>query len=235
MRKYKKYGSKFILIEKIAGERCEVFGFYILLFSIVGIYIMASGKNMYAYSKPAISSLYTNGKVLYATSLIKEHLELEHDNITTETPFEVKYAVQNETLEAAKNENIPSGLPVDGIISSAFGAREDPLEGTEKAHKGIDIAIDINTEVSATASGVVSSARYSDSYGYIVEIDHGNGYLTKYAHNNSLSVKTGDFVAKGQTVALSGNTGYSTGPHLHYEVVCNGTPINPLEPVSKQK
>lgn len=126
----------------------------------------------------------------------------------------------------------PSIWPVTtGVVTSEFGFRIDPLTGAAGAfHTAIDIAVPYNTEVYATAPGTVIRASYSASgYGNAVEIDHGNGFKTLYAHNTSLTVSEGDVVERGDIIALSGSTGRSTGPHVHYEVLLNNEYQNPRE------
>jgi len=124
----------------------------------------------------------------------------------------------------------PSGWPIEnGYISSLFGTRSDPFNGHIAMHEGIDFAGPIGSEVMAVASGIVTEAgdRDRDGYGKLVEINHGNGYVTRYGHNSSLAVKVGDRVIKGQPIARIGNTGRSTGPHVHFEVLLNGRVVNP--------
>lgn len=118
----------------------------------------------------------------------------------------------------------PSIWPTNGDVSSRYGLR---WNGSD-FHPGIDIANDMGTPVVATADGVVISSGWnSGGYGYMVDIDHGNGIVTRYAHNSQLAVNSGDYVKKGQVISYMGSTGYSTGPHLHYEVIINGRAVNP--------
>lgn len=118
--------------------------------------------------------------------------------------------------------------PVGGSITSSFGWRVHPIFGTQKFHSGIDIAADHGEPVAAADSGVVIYADWNGGYGNTVIIEHGNGLQTLYAHNSSLAVSNGQSVRKGQIVSYAGSTGYSTGPHLHFEVRRNGTPSDPL-------
>jgi len=113
--------------------------------------------------------------------------------------------------------------PVQGRISSRFGPRWGRM------HEGLDIAVNTGTPVKAAAAGKVSFAGWNGAYGYLVKIDHGNGVETRYAHNSRLLVKAGDRVTAGQVVARSGNTGRSTGPHVHFEIRLNGRAYNPLD------
>lgn len=114
--------------------------------------------------------------------------------------------------------------------ASGYGYRIDPVYKVRKFHKGMDFSCDIKTPVYATADGRVVSARWESGYGYTVEIDHGYGYRTRYAHlyKNAFKVRPGQQVVRGELIALSGNSGKSTGPHLHYEVLLNGRPMNPI-------
>ena len=123
----------------------------------------------------------------------------------------------------------PQGRPVkSGWMSSYFGRRTDPFTGKPATHQGVDFAGKEGAEVVAVADGVVtwSSSRYG--FGNLVEINHGNGYATRYAHNSENLVQIGEEVRKGQTVALMGETGRATGPNLHFEVLRNGKRVNPV-------
>ena len=118
--------------------------------------------------------------------------------------------------------------PAEGEITSPFGWRVHPIFGTQRLHTGIDIGADYGDAIRAADGGVVIHADWMGGYGNAVIIDHGNGISTLYAHNSQLLVSEGQTVSKGQTVARCGSTGYSTGPHLHFEVRHNGSPVNPL-------
>lgn len=143
-----------------------------------------------------------------------------------------------ENLIATRNlshQIVPNGRPVaEGWISSYFGGRSDPFTGHQAHHKGIDFAGPAGATVVSVAAGVVIWAGERSGYGQLVEINHGNGYITRYGHNEKLLVKAGDKVEKGQTVSLLGSTGRSTGPHLHFEVLKNGVAVNPLRFVRRQ-
>ena len=123
---------------------------------------------------------------------------------------------------------MPSGRPVeDGWLSSRYGKRNDPFTGKQDFHKGLDFAGKKGSEVIAVGDGVVSWAGNKTGFGKLIEIKHGNGYTTRYGHNQSHMVKVGDTVKKGQQIALMGSTGRSTGPHVHFEVLHNGKSVNP--------
>ena len=122
----------------------------------------------------------------------------------------------------------PAGSGWESRVTSEFGYRSDPFTGQSSGHTGIDIAVPAGTPVRAALPGVVTTATYNaGGYGYYVMIDHGNGMVTLYAHNSKLLVKVGDAVEAGDMVSLSGSTGRSTGPHLHFEVRVKGQCVNP--------
>lgn len=123
---------------------------------------------------------------------------------------------------------MPSGRPVaDGWLSSAYGRRSDPFTGKQDFHRGLDFAGRKDSGVVAVGDGVVIWSGKLSSYGNLVEVNHGNGYVTRYGHNQKNLVKVGDTVKKGQQIALMGSTGRSTGPHVHFEVLRNGVAVNP--------
>jgi murein DD-endopeptidase MepM/ murein hydrolase activator NlpD len=123
---------------------------------------------------------------------------------------------------------IPSGRAVEhGLLSSKYGKRIDPFTGKQEHHKGIDIASKEGSSILAVADGVVTWSGERTGYGKMVEINHGNGYFTRYGHNKQQLVKAGDTVTKGEAIALLGSTGRSTGPHVHIEVMHNGKQVNP--------
>lgn len=129
---------------------------------------------------------------------------------------------------------VPGGRPVEsGYISSFFGSRTDPFHGKAVFHAGLDFAGAPGTRVLAVADGIVSLAGRDGNYGKLVEITHGNGYVTRYAHNSTLLVEAGQTVRRGDPVALMGSTGRSTGTHLHFEVLREGRPVNPLSFVGR--
>ena len=132
-------------------------------------------------------------------------------------------------LDAGIESNLkPTGMPVQGYISSYFAVRPDPFDGKSERHTGIDIATPYGTPVHAVAEGMVTFAGVRSGYGNVVEIDHGNGYLTRYAHNSKLDVHPGEHVQVGEVIAQTGCTGRSTGSHVHFEVWYRGRVINPL-------
>ena len=122
----------------------------------------------------------------------------------------------------------PAVWPVRGWVTSPFGNRISPFTGKIQFHEGIDIAAQIGTPVVAPADGVVVKAGFESGYGNMVELSHGYGLKTVFGHNSRLNVKPGQHVKRGDIIAYSGNTGSSTGPHVHYEVRVNGLPVNPV-------
>jgi len=133
-----------------------------------------------------------------------------------------------------KQEIHPEGRPVaNGFISSYFGERSDPFDGREAFHKGVDFAATQGSNVTAVAAGVVTWAGERSGYGKLIEINHGDGFLTRYAHNERTLVTVGQTVKRGEPVALMGSTGRSTGPHVHFEVLRNGRQVDPLSFVGR--
>lgn len=132
------------------------------------------------------------------------------------------------------HEVYPQGRPVmAGFMSSPFGRRVDPFTGRTAFHAGVDFAGAPGSQVVAVATGVVSWSGQRIGYGNLVEVNHGNGYLTRYAHNRRNVVKVGDTVQKGDLLSLMGSTGRSTGPHVHFEVLRDGRQIDPMSFIKK--
>ncbi|MCD6582365.1 MAG: peptidoglycan DD-metalloendopeptidase family protein [Desulfuromusa sp.] len=121
----------------------------------------------------------------------------------------------------------PKGWPTKGWLTSYFGMRKSPFSGKRVMHEGLDIAASVGTPVVATADGIVARVKYSAGYGKMVILDHGYGYRTIFAHNSKILVKAGQRIKRGDLIAKVGNTGRSTGSHLHYELRLNGVPIDP--------
>jgi murein DD-endopeptidase MepM/ murein hydrolase activator NlpD len=156
-------------------------------------------------------------------SLDMENLKKQIAN-TMETVGEIKdYLSQQRDLYVAT----PKGWPVEGHITSAFGAREHPSSGEDEFHNGMDIAAEPGRPVKATADGIVSFSGWSGGSGNLVALAHGLGYSTFYGHNRMVAVKVGQKVKRGQVIGYIGSTGNSTGPHVHYEVWLDGRPVNP--------
>jgi len=170
-------------------------------------------------------------------------LEARHNNLIREMHEQVSQttlvagqrALSLEDLigQLDKKRNLlastPSIRPVDGWITSKFGYRKSPFTGKKSFHAGLDISNKVGTKVITTADGKVSYAAPKAHFGNLVIIDHGYGRVTKYGHLQKILVKRGQTVKRGEVIALLGNTGKSTGPHVHYEVRINGAPANPLK------
>ena len=164
-------------------------------------------------------------------SLIREmHQQIEQTSIAAiEQALDFEDLIKG--LEEKRNllARTPSIKPADGWITSRFGYRKSPFTGKREFHAGLDIANRIGAKVIATADGKVIYASKKLYIGNLVTIDHGHGRLTKYGHLKKILVKRGQKVKRGETIGLLGNTGRSTGPHVHYEIRVNGTPVNPLK------
>lgn len=154
------------------------------------------------------------------------------DNLTTQIKDRERQLSVLESLISTRNlsqQIVPGGRPVtQGWISSYFGHRADPFSGRRAFHRGVDFAGPSGAQVIAVAAGVVTYSKERFGYGRTVEINHGNGYVTRYAHNQKVLVAVGDTVQKGQPIALIGSTGRSTGPHLHFEVLKQGRAVDPM-------
>jgi murein DD-endopeptidase MepM/ murein hydrolase activator NlpD len=156
------------------------------------------------------------------------HEQVEQLNLATinqEQSFGTlfKYLKDQQNLLAST----PAVRPTSGWTTSRFGYRTSPFTDRREFHKGYDIANRLGTPITATADGVVSFTGPKGSLGKMVVIDHGHGMVTRFGHAHKILVKRGDAVKRGDTIALMGNSGRSTGPHVHYEVHLNGLPVNP--------
>ncbi|MFO1426987.1 MAG: M23 family metallopeptidase [Steroidobacteraceae bacterium] len=170
----------------------------------------------------------------------------ESDGIAAQVPdlsrmlgdLEQKVSLRGAQLSALENvilqrelraQTLPDGRPVrNGFISSYFGDRADPFDGHEAFHKGLDFAGTLGADVISVGAGVVTFVGDRSGYGHVVEVTHGDGYTTLYAHNAENLVELGQTVARGQTLAHMGSTGRSTGPHVHFEVQRGGRAVNPV-------
>lgn len=181
-------------------------------------------------SPPAVGGPAEGGSAVNETG---DSLERAISSLNKELGYrEYQLFVLEEILRSRllHQEVHPAGRPVNkGWVSSYYGYRNSPFDGGREFHKGIDIAAKEGTEIIAVAGGVVTWADRRWGYGNLVEVNHGNGYVTRYAHCSKLLVKEGEAVKKGQVVALMGSTGRSTGPHVHFEVLQDGKQVNPLD------
>ncbi|MCW7537183.1 M23 family metallopeptidase [Aquabacterium sp. A7-Y] len=131
--------------------------------------------------------------------------------------------------EQMKSLMVPNSKPVDGHTSSGFGFRSDPFSGRSALHTGLDFPANSGAPIMAAAGGVVVRSEYHPQYGNLIDLDHGNGLVTRYAHASKLIAAQGDLVKRGQVIAQVGSTGRSTGPHLHFEVLLNGVHQDPAK------
>lgn len=162
----------------------------------------------------------STGDLQKAIDALSQQVETHSDSMSM---------IEAQMLEDRIRRNLlPTSLPVDAQWNaSTFGWRIDPFTGQRAMHEGVDFAAPQGMKIRAAAAGVVTSAEAHPQYGNQVEIDHGQGLTTRYAHAATLAVRVGAFVKRGEVVATVGNTGRSTGPHLHFEVRVNGAPQNP--------
>jgi murein DD-endopeptidase MepM/ murein hydrolase activator NlpD len=171
------------------------------------------------------------GALVEGRPLTMEELRgtLEDMDQATSESADVLTVMESRLLdERLKKMTIPTQLPIPGArIGSPFGWRVDPFNGHRALHTGLDFEAGVGTPIMAAAGGVVVTAGVHPEYGNMVEIDHGNGLITRYGHASKLLVKKGDLVRRGQEIALVGTTGRSTGPHLHFEVLVQGTQQDP--------
>ncbi len=164
----------------------------------------------------------------------------EDPSISTEVSDPTEASDKTEVLKTNQDRFIPSILPLKDVkkprVTSGFGIRHDPFDKKEKMHKGIDFGIPEGTVVISTADGIIHEAKYHDKYGYYVLIEHGEDYMTRYSQLSELKVERGDRVKRSEEIALSGSTGRSTGPHLHYEVIEVGVGHkNPVDYIKDHK
>jgi murein DD-endopeptidase MepM/ murein hydrolase activator NlpD len=172
---------------------------------------------------PALATMSPTLKAAYAT-------ETEVDRLLNISQFELEqYAEVEGELSKLKDRlaHTPSIWPTKGWQSRGYGMKGDPFTGYKRMHNGIDIANRTGTPVVASANGVIKKVGSAGGLGEIVVIDHGYGFVTRYAHLSKSKVKRGTKVKRGEVIGLMGSTGYSTGPHLHYEVLRNGKSLNP--------
>jgi murein DD-endopeptidase MepM/ murein hydrolase activator NlpD len=185
-------------------------------------------------SPPALGGETVDGQPAQIPSLTAMVDDLQSQLSSREQQLGV---LENLILTRELNKQVyPEGRPVqEGWISSYFGRRADPFTGFSAVHKGVDFAGPEGTVVSSVAAGLVTFSGERAGFGQMVEINHGNGLATRYCHNEKLLVKQGDMVRKGQDVSLMGSTGHSTGPHLHFEVLKNGTQVDPLRFIGEDR
>jgi len=168
------------------------------------------------------SSSKTISDLMELNSVVEEL----NKNFNVDEKLKLELEISSENLKKFVDA-VPTLIPAYGKISSTFGIRNHPITKVDTAHKGVDIAASMGDPILAAASGVVEYSGYSKGYGNNVIIDHKNGYRTIYGHSSKLLVKKGELVKKGQTIALVGSTGVSTGPHLHFEIRIDNIAVDP--------
>ena len=169
---------------------------------------------------PEISRSLTLGELDSAIAVVTQRIDQRADQLSL-----IESDLVSKTVRASL---LPTSQPLpDGFMGSAFGSRIDPFTGKVSRHEGIDFNAPIGSPIHSAAGGIVIAAEMHPSYGNMIDIDHGNGLVTRYAHANKLLVKQGDIVKRRQTIAEVGSTGRSTGAHLHFEVRVDGEAIDP--------
>ncbi len=171
------------------------------------------------------------GPLVAGRSLSLEEVQsaVDHLQIFSEQQADLLTVAESRLFEQKiKAMAIPTQLPVlTSRIGSPFGWRIDPITGKSALHTGLDFPAEIGTPIFASAGGLVVTQEYHPEYGNMIEVDHGNNLMSRYAHASKVFVKKGDLIKRGQKIALVGTTGRSTGPHLHYEVLVQGVPQDP--------
>lgn len=207
----------------------------------------ALGEHLISVAKVGSGGLDFSGKSAVGgpeeiAKLGDEYQKPKLINVLDDISLQIKEREQQMSIleEMLGNHNLKdnaylAGSPVEqGWISSHYGYRVDPFTGKLAWHKGIDFSGKKNSPVLALASGIVTWSGEREGYGNMVEINHGDGYITRYGHNNANLVQVGDMVTKGQHVALMGDTGRATGYHVHLEVFSNGKAVNPARYISRK-
>jgi len=189
-----------------------------------------SEKNLGVGGSYGLSSYSVTTALTHESKALANRLSNNLGHLTTQA--KIKTISLQELDHFFKNQksflqSTPSVWPTRGWVTSGFGYRKSPFTGLREKHEGWDIGARTGSAVRATADGMITVAGRERGYGKLIEIDHGYGVVTRYGHNSKNLIKVGDKVKRGQIVALVGNTGRSTGPHLHYEVLVNGVPANP--------
>ncbi|ANX01901.1 peptidase M23 [Thermoclostridium stercorarium subsp. leptospartum DSM 9219] len=210
-------------LEKISQEKIEEFHYQIQ--NLVKNYIDKETKTL-AINRSAIASnpaISFAGKISELKALLKflEDADKEEDKLFSELA-EKKFELENYL------NSLPTIWPTEGFIESGFGNRLHPIYKKYHFHTGVDIAGEIGNPIYAAASGTVIAVGKNGGYGYMVDIDHGNGLVTRYAHCSKILVKKWQKVKAGEKIAEVGDTGVTTGPHLHFEILLNGEPIDPV-------
>jgi murein DD-endopeptidase MepM/ murein hydrolase activator NlpD len=182
----------------------------------------------------AVADLNEKSRIIESIlSSVGVDIKVQVSNENSGGPFTTSSAVTGDELILRTDhyldtfQNVPLGAPVPGVLTSRFGRRTDPINGKSAYHQGVDIRGRKGLDVKATANGIVKIENYDRGNGRYVLVDHGNGFITKYAHMKKSLVQKGDTVERGQVIGLVGSTGRSTGPHVHYEIHYDDKIVNP--------
>lgn len=182
----------------------------------------------------AVADLNNKSKVIESIlSSVGVDIKVQVSNENSGGPFTTSSAVTKDELILRTDhyletiQNVPLGAPVPGVLTSRFGWRNDPINGKSAYHQGVDIRGRKGADVKVTANGIVKKESYDKGNGRYVLVDHGNGFITKYAHLKKSLVQKGDTVERGQAIGLVGSSGRSTGPHVHYEIHYDDKIVNP--------
>ncbi len=217
---------KYDSLEKLSAKLSKHFG---LEEHVIGN--LESLKNKESVGDAPMEELPTEEKMSKSAEEIGKELDTLLQKISQQEDdlqvMEFLYQIQ-----AAGLERLPTSMPVSLVqarMTSGFGMRRHPVTGGYRLHAGVDFAGPIGTPIYAPSAGIVSYAGYKSGYGNTVEIDHGNDIMTRYAHNSEILVKEGDLILRKQMIARIGNTGQSTGPHLHFETRVRDVAVDPMQ------
>ncbi len=217
---------KYDSLEKLSAKLSKHFG---LEQHVIGN--LESLKNKESVGDAPMEELPTEDKMSKSAEEIGKELDTLLQKISQQEDdlqvMEFLYQIQ-----AAGLERLPTSMPVSLVqarMTSGFGMRRHPVTGGYRLHAGVDFAGPIGTPIYAPSAGIVSYAGYKSGYGNTVEIDHGNDIMTRYAHNSEILVKEGDLILRKQMIARIGNTGQSTGPHLHFETRVRDVAVDPMQ------
>ncbi len=229
-KKWREEQLKFLeeQVEELRTSLDELTGFNTELQELIGL---ESDQGVGGFETPRINHKYYNSLLKSREEeLIRDlWLDIQYARSRKKNEWEVNDALKKYfTKKSDFISSLPFGRPIKGgWISSGYGSRKDPFTGELRMHTGLDLSNSLNAPVFATAEGSVIFAEWDGDYGKTIKIDHGFGFITYYAHLNKLSVKEGARVKRYDMIGLLGNTGRSTGPHLHYEIRIEGRPVNP--------
>ncbi len=188
--------------------------------------IYVDNDNWYTTESKTLQEPSAGHRKVVATVSYRNDLETSREIVKEEVTYEAVPKI------VERGTKIPPTYikPISGgRLSSGFGRRSRPTRGASTYHKGIDWATPVGTAVMASSGGTVSKAGWGSGYGYVVYIEHADGRQTRYGHLSKVLVSPGQKVSQGQKIALSGNTGISSGPHVHFEILINGSQVNPLK------